>query len=175
MRLTEKDRNLIYGCLVSIRADHPHGLRAIGDANAAFVFVRHGVSPAAADAAETVIGYLYSEGLWPDNSPIAVIDALVGMDFDAEPIGGGWPAIGQLDEHGLHQHPDLLFTAVNWNANRYGIEADATLEGGLSYYQDWRDGDELASLTRVSRVFDAKENRLLEAAEISSLTKKPVN
>jgi hypothetical protein len=78
-------------------------------------------------------------------------------------------APGQRDSHGLHTHPDLLFTPVNHIGKRFGIDADASAPpvNGLPHKQDWLDSDEIrASNIRVLRAWDAKEGRFLSPQEI---------
>lgn len=166
----------IYGCLVALRANHPHGLRAIGSGNANEVLVRFGVPGQAAElcsiALETLESYgglqnpmelveLVADGLLADGT----LKEPFQYDCDSEaPLGG-------KDHRGLFTHPDKLFTAVNHNGRRYGIEADASQSpgGGLTYYQDWRDADEIkADGARIISCWDAQTGRMLTDAEIAS-------
>jgi hypothetical protein len=77
---------------------------------------------------------------------------------------------GEKDENGLFTHPNLLFTAVNFNARRYGIEADASacMKEGLPYYQDWCSHEEIIGAgCLVNSVWDAQEGRFLSPQEIA--------
>lgn len=162
----------VYAALVEIRVQHPLGLRAIGSANAAAVLSRFGVSSQVAQMCEIIF-----ESLEPGPiNPAGLIDFLKDeLNEDGSlkkpfSFNCSYPACGEVDENGFHTHPDRFFTALNHNARRYAIEADAsgTPGGGLAYYQDWRDEDELreAAGLGIKSAWDAQENRFLTPEEI---------
>ena len=166
----------IYGCLVELRAKHPHGLRAIASGNAHEVFTRWGVPGHAAEIAGITLEFLEEQYDGRQN-PMELIE-LIADNFNddgtlKEPFNYDCNGIapGAKDSRGLFTHPDKFFTACNWNGKQFGIEADASQSpgGGLDYYQDWRDADEIKSGgSRILKCWDAKENRFLTEAEIAS-------
>jgi hypothetical protein len=162
----------VYGILCQLRATHPHGLRAIGDANAHHVLTRFGVAGDVAEMCSIILESLTEYGGM--QNPIELIEFLrehlnpdgtmkQPSDYDCAGVKPG-----EKDEHGLHTHPDLMFTAPNWNGRRFAIEADASPRG-LSYYQEWRNADEIAqSGVTVLRAWDATEGRYLTDPEIQT-------
>jgi hypothetical protein len=170
----QKIIDLIYRALVEVRLKHPCGLRAVGSGNAHEFFTRWGVPGPVAERCRTIIELLEEDYGGLEN-PMELIDLLKdGMRSDGtlkQPPGYNCEGVapGERDEHGLCTHPDLLFTAVNHNGRRYGIEADASgsPRGGLAYYQDWRDADEIRrENVRVITAWDAQEGRMLTDEEI---------
>lgn len=172
-----KQENLdtIYGCLVRLRLDHHHGLRAVGSGNAHEVFTRFGVDGPVAEMAQISLETLEEFGGM--SNPMELIDLLADtLNPDGtlkDPFKFNCQGVkpGEKDEHGLFTHPDLLFTAPNHNGRRFGIDADATLSrgGGIPHYQDWRDADEIIrDAPRVLRCWDAKDGRYLTDAEIAA-------
>lgn len=166
----------IYGALVEIRANHPQGLRAVGDANIMQVLVRFGVPGQPAELCSIIMETLAEHGGM--QNPMELIEMLADQlksdgtlkdpfkyDCDHE------PKLGEKDDRGLFTHPNKIFTAPNWNGRRYGIEADASQSpgGGLTYYQDWRDADEIKRAgSRIITCWDAQVGRMLTDAEIAS-------
>lgn len=163
----------VYGVLVKLRAAHPHGLRAIGDANAHAVLTRHGIRGDVAELCSIWIETLAEHGGM--QNPLELIEFLADDLADdgslIEPMGctDNGIAPGERDERGLATHPEPMFTAVNWNGKRYGVQADARPKG-LAYYEAWLDADRLASAGLLLRVWDAQDACFLEPSELLVLT-----
>ena len=173
-KITEAEIKRVYSVMVTLREQHPHGLRAIGSANAWEVLTRFGVSSIVALNVEDIISHLECE----DDvfNPLEVVDllrpAMSNPEAWEEPYPADVIAPGAAGDNGLFTHPNLLFTTANDNDRRYGIEADASISpgGGLSYYQDWRDKDEIIkSGVSVLSCWDAKEGRMLSCDEMGVL------
>lgn len=166
--------DLIYRALVEVRLKHPHGLRAVGSGNAHEFFTRWGVPGPVAERCGTIIELLEEDYGCLEN-PMDLIDLLKdGIRADGtlkQPPGYNCEGVapGEKDDRGLFTHPDRIFTAVNYNGRRYGIDADASGPpiNGLSHYQEWSDADEIRSSgIRVMRAWDAVEGRFLTDDEI---------
>jgi hypothetical protein len=166
----------VYGALVEIRAKHPHGLRAIGDANCHHVLTRFGVPGQVAELCSITLEVLQEHGGM--RNPMELVELIADQIKPdgtlVEPFKYNCDGVkpGEKDDRGLFTHPDKLFTACNWNGKRYGIEGDASQSptGGLEYYQDWRDaGEIIASGVRIKSAWDAQAGRFLTPAEIDQL------
>lgn len=166
----------VYGVLVELRANHPHGLRCLGSGNCHEVLTRFGVDGQVAVLSGLALELLeeHEDGL---ENPTQLIELLAPQLTKAgklrEPFEHDCNGIepGEKDEHGIRTHPNLLFTAVNHNGKRYGVEADASASpsGGLEYFQDWRDMAELKELGfRIISMWDGVEGRFLDDHEIAS-------
>jgi hypothetical protein len=176
--MTRKEAILhaVTAALTELARNHPHGLRSIGSANAREVLTRFGVDGQAAELAQIGMEVLEEDsGL---SAPEELAELLSGSFSDdgtlRKPFTGNCcgTAPGDKDARGLFTHPQLLFTAVNQNGRRYGIEADASQSkgGGLNYYQDWRSAVEVqASGVRVQTAWDAKDGRVLVGGELGAI------
>lgn len=176
MNAKEKVMTSVYEALVVLRENHQHGLRCIGSANAHEVLTRFGINGQIAEHIQLCMEVLEEE---EGGFSIAALMDLAGneittsgklkhpFNYDCEGI-----ASGERDERGIATHPDLLFTAVNHNGKQFAVEADASQApgGGLPYYQDWRDTDELKkSGVRILTMWDGKEGRFWDALDIAAL------
>jgi len=175
----QKVLDQIYEVLVSLSAKHPHGIRAIGSGNCYEVLTRNGIDGELAEVCCAVFETLENEFEGDSNeiNPVNIIH-LLGCQLNQNgaikyPPNYECPVVlpGELDEHTLFTHPDPLFTAVNDNARRYGVEADASAAPikGLRYFQDWGEKEELQKAGwRILTMWDAQEGRFLDPQEIAA-------
>lgn len=167
----------IYAILVELRLRHPHGLHAVGSANAFEFYTRHGVDPQIAERLGITHQWFEEEGGGVQNP----MDIIEGIDTQllpdgslTEPADYTLPFVlpGQQDPAtGLWSHPDKWFTAANHNDKRFGIHGDASQmeRPGLPCFEDWRNADELEHWTAsgliVLDAWDARENRPVRPGE----------
>lgn len=175
MNAKEKVMTSVYEALIALRENHPKGLQSIGSGNAHEVLTRFGIPGQIAEHFQLCMEILEEE----DNGfSIASLMDIAGDEINAagklkHPFNYDCEGVapGERDENNLATHPDLLFTAVNHNGKRFAVEADASQSqgGGLTYYQDWRNADELKSSgVRVLTLWDGQEGRFWDPHEIAA-------
>ena len=164
--------NQVSDTLSFLAERHPHGLMSIGSANAHEVLTRFGIDGEVAEIVSTCFEVLEDHEAVDIEAIVNMLDTQLQTNGKLnEPVGYDCAGVkpGEKDANGLYTHPQLTFTAVNYNGRHYGIEADASLKKGLPYYQDWRDADEIQnSGIRIISLWDATEGRFWDGFEIAN-------